>query len=284
MNYEITDFQKDVLERSRQIPVLVDFWAEWCAPCRVLGPVLEKLALQADETWALAKVDTERFTAVAETYQIRSIPNVKLFVDGTVIAEFAGALPEHMVKEWINKHVPSKFEKVMKMVEQMLAESKGQEARELVKEIVTQEPDNHKARVLLAKTYLPDDPDKTIEALQPIEEDSEEFGNADGVRTFADLFKKEVSPQSLPDSDAKQTYLSAVHALRENDFERALERFIAVIRSDRYFDDDGARKACIAIFKTLGEEHELTQKHRREFSSALYCNCGLRNLVKVRSA
>ncbi|HEY6866409.1 MAG TPA: thioredoxin, partial [Candidatus Eisenbacteria bacterium] len=103
MSHDITDFEQDVIAKSRTVPVLVDFWAEWCGPCRVLGPVLERLADQAQGRWVLAKLDTERFTDVASRYGIMSIPNVKLFVNGEVADEFVGALPEREVRAWLER-------------------------------------------------------------------------------------------------------------------------------------------------------------------------------------
>lgn len=270
MKYDVTDFQKEVIERSYQLPVLVDFWAEWCGPCRILGPILEKLASESNGRWALAKVDTDRHQEIAERYGVRSIPSVKLFVNGAVSAEFVGVLPEPVVKQWLAKVLPSRFENTIAIAEQLLLENNTLAAQNLLNDVVRQEPSNHKARVLLAQTYLFTEPDKAEELVQPIEQDSEFFEIAEAVRTFADLFRKQKNPGTLPDAAVKSLYLSAIEKLQNNDFEGALQDFISVIREDRYYDDDGSRKACIAIFKVLGEEHELTQKYRREFSSALY--------------
>ena len=99
MAYDVVDFQKEVIEASFEKPVLVDFWAPWCGPCRVLGPVLEKLAVEEADRWTLAKVNTDQNQEVSMQYGIRGIPAVKLFVDGNVVNEFTGALPEHMVKK-----------------------------------------------------------------------------------------------------------------------------------------------------------------------------------------
>ena len=109
MNHEVKDFQKDVIDKSFDKPVLVDFWAEWCAPCRMIGPVLEKLAEENKGNWELVKVDTDNNQQVAMKYGVRGIPNVKLFRNGEVINEFTGALPEQAIKEWLKKSIPSKF-------------------------------------------------------------------------------------------------------------------------------------------------------------------------------
>ncbi len=106
---EVTNFQKDVIEKSFDKPVLVDFWAEWCAPCRMIGPILEKLAEENKDNWELVKVDTDKNQEFATKYGVRGIPNVKLFRNGEVINEFTGALPEPAIKEWLKKSIPSKF-------------------------------------------------------------------------------------------------------------------------------------------------------------------------------
>jgi putative thioredoxin len=268
MNYDVKDFQTEVIERSKTAPVLVDFWAEWCGPCKVLGPVLERVASQANGNWHLAKVNTEELRDVAAQYNIRSIPNVKLFVDGNVEAEFVGALPEPMVKQWLQKNIPSKSRKEVERAEQLARAGNTDEARNLLQAIVAREPGNHKASVLLAQLLIPNNPDNAVELVRNIEQDSEFFDVADAIRTFALLIGKVV--HQLPEDGVRKHYASAIQKLKANDFAGALEGFIKVIRINRYYDDDGSRKACIAVFKILGEEHEVTQKYRREFSRALY--------------
>ena len=101
----IINLQTDIIEASMTQPVLVDFWAEWCAPCRVLGPILEKLADEPDSNWNLVKVNTDLQPNLAIEYGIMGIPAVKLFVNGKIVDTFVGALPENQVKQWLNKHL-----------------------------------------------------------------------------------------------------------------------------------------------------------------------------------
>lgn len=270
MSFEIEDFERDVLARSQTVPVLVDFWAAWCAPCRMLGPVLEKLAASADGQWVLAKVDTDRHQDIAARYGIRGIPNVKLFAGGKVIEEFTGALPEAAVSQWLKRALPNPLAKEVARAETLVKEGRPLEAQALLGGILKKDPTNEHARVVLAGTYLESLPHKAQELVAGIEEHSPFFPAADAIRTFSALTTKLENPGSLPDGQVKPVYMEALHALGRAEYDEALQKFIEVIRGDRYYDEDGARKACVAIFRVLGEEHETSRKFRREFSSALY--------------
>lgn len=270
MTYEISDFQNDVIRRSHSIPVLVDFWADWCGPCKVLGPVLERLAEKSNNQWVLAKVDTDKYQNLARQYGIKSIPHVKLFVDGKAVNEFTGALPETAVAQWLKKALPGRFRKEIEQAEQMLKEQKTGEGQSVLEEILKQDPGNQHARVLLAQSLIFTDPDEAVDLVEGIEEHSEHFPTVEAIRTFNSLTMKLLHLDALPDDPVKPTYVAALTELGAFNYDGAVGRFIEVIRTNRYYDDDGARKACIAIFRILGEEHEVTQKRRREFGSALY--------------
>ena len=270
MLYDVEDFTKDVIERSRTVPVLVDFWAEWCGPCRTLGPVLERLAGKAGSRWVLAKIDTERNQELAAKYGIRSIPNVKLFVDGEVANEFTGALPESAVAQWLERALPDPLRNEVARAEELLRSGKIPEAQTALAHVLARSPDHEHARVVLAGTFVESAPGKALELVRGIEEDSREFPVVDAIRTFAAMTRKLEQPEELPAHPVRGMYLEALHALGRREYDLALEKFIEVIRADRDYDDDGARKAVVAVFKLLGEDNPATQKHRRSFSSALF--------------
>lgn len=158
MPHDVSDFPKEVLERSFDIPVLVDFWAEWCAPCRMLSPILERLAQQNAGKWALAKVNTERLPDVASKYAVQSIPNVKLFVEGKVVGEFVGAQPEYVIMQWLRKNLPSKLQARIDLARTLIAEQREADARTLLENVLAAEPGNQEVKVLLAQLCVFEDP------------------------------------------------------------------------------------------------------------------------------
>ena len=270
MSHDISNFAKDVIDKSFTIPVLADFWAEWCGPCKVLGPVLERLASQNTDNWLLAKINTEQHKDIASQYGIRGIPNVKLFVDGKVVDEFTGALPEAQIISWLNKALPSKWRHKVKEAEALLQAGKTTEAQSLLNDVLINEPDNHEARLSLAQSCLYDDPQLALEMLKPVEPDSPVFEMAEGYRTLARLFTLQTTPEQLPEGESKAAYIKAIAHIKKREYESALKGFIALVQSDRSYDDDGARKACIALFKVLGSENELTREYRTTLSRSLY--------------
>ena len=271
MAYDVVNFQKEVIDASFQKPVLVDFWAPWCGPCRVLGPVLEKLAVEEADNWTLAKVNTDQNQEISVEYGIRGIPAVKLFVDGKVVNEFTGALPEHMIKKWLAEAIPSGD--VLQLDAALVALESGQtqKAKEILTALLSSDPQNENARAFLAMTLTADDVPGAVELVSTVTfNELRPAQIKEWVDTLGRLFALHEDPSSLPDGTGKDTYLAAINSVVSYDWDKALELFIQVIQNDRYYDDDGARKACIAIFNVLGAENSSTKKHRRLFDMMLY--------------
>jgi putative thioredoxin len=268
MNHEITNFQKDVVEKSFEKPVLVDFWAEWCAPCRMIGPILEKLAEKNKEDWELAKVDTDKNQEIAMRYGVRGIPNVKLFRNGEVINEFTGALPESAIKDWLKKSIPSKFVDQIEHAKIYLAKGDLTTARAMLEDIHKGDINNSEVKVLLSKVLLFENQKEALRLTQNVDGNHANIELAEAINNLAELLNRD--EKSFADAEVKEKYLSVINDIRKQNFDSALTKLIEIIRIDRSYDDDGARKACVAIFKFLGEENEITLKHRRDFGSVLY--------------
>lgn len=267
MSHEIQDFQADVVARSHEMPVLVDFWAEWCGPCRSLGPVLEKLEGEAAGTWVLAKVDVDSNQQVAVNYQVQGIPAVKLFVGGEVVAEFTGALPESQVARWLDANMPSEEKASLGEAIQRLQSGDRAGAKELLAALAESEPEGGSASVLLAQVTVFDDPERALSLVAGIGAASEHVEVATDVRVIAGLLSR--ATEDLPDNSIRDEYAAALDALRSQAFGEALEHFIGVLSRNKRYEDDGARKGCIAIFNHLGRDHPLAVQFRRRFQSAL---------------
>jgi putative thioredoxin len=265
----VTDFQRDVIDRSLSVPVLVDFWAEWCGPCKILGPVLERLAAGAAGRWVLATLDTEAHPRVAADWGIRSIPNVKLFVDGAVVDEFTGALPEHAVLQWLERAIPAPSAKTIRMARELLARGDAAAAEAAIRPLYDADPSVPEARIVFARSILLRDPSKAVELVRGLEEPlwAEEL---ETIATVARAGAIAGGAGPLPESPVRERYIAAARSMHAGEYDAALEAYIGIIREERMYDDDGSRKACLAIFRLLGEEHDVTLRHRREFGSALY--------------
>jgi len=270
MSYEADDFQTDVIDASAEEPVLVDFWAPWCGPCRQLSPVLESLAEEAED-WRLVKVNVDDNGAAAQQYGVRGIPAVKLFVEGEVEAEFTGVKPKPQIESWLDENLPSEEKNRIEEATDALEAGNHQEAEHLLWPVLEDNPDHDVAQVLMARALVFKDPDRA----QVLADEADVADPAlrqvrEGVETISRLLELGNDPSALPENGVKDTYVAGIEALSEQDVEAALEHFIDVVRTNREYDDDGARKACVALFTLLGEQHPVTQEHRRTFDMALY--------------
>jgi len=267
MSFDTDDFQRDVIERSHSLPVLVDFWAAWCGPCRVLGPVLEKLAGEADGRWALAKVDTEAHPDVATRYGIMSIPNVKLFSGGEVVNEFVGALPEAQVRRWLEQAIPSPHAQDVAAGRARLAAGDFAGAEAAATRVLEPVPGDRDARALLAEALLPRDP-AGAERIATSLENEVDARWVEAVRTLARLAS--IDPASLPDAPARAPMLEASSAVRRGDYMAAMGHLLEVMRADRRYADGMAPEAGKSLFVLLGLDHPVTEQYQRRFASLLY--------------
>jgi len=270
MNHELSDFTADVIDRSRGTPVLVDFWAPWCGPCKMLGPVLEKLAGEAAGRWTLVKVNTDEHQELAVQFGIRGIPSVKLFHHGQVVGEFTGALPEPHLRRWLEEHLPTPKRETMATARELLRGGRADEAAQLLQPLAEADPDDDELAALTARALVFSSPNDAVALIAELPPTSPWAEMAGLVREFARLFAvADHPPAEVAASPLRERYLAAIRALRAQQYDEALPHFIAVLQEKPGFDGDHARAATLAVFKHLGMRHPLTEEHFRAYSMAV---------------
>ncbi len=271
-------FEAEVIQASHRAPVVVDFWADWCAPCKVLKPVLEKLARERQGEFVLAKVDTERERELAARFGIRSIPHVKAFVAGRVVSEFSGALPESAVREFLTRVIPSPAEKLRLAAHAALAEGEFERAEERLKEALALDPEHAGIRLDLVALLVARQAwsEAELELRKVPERLRDERAEQLAARiafwkeaeTLPPLQQLEERLRRSPDDIEARVQIAERH-VAEDRYEAALEQLIEVVRRDRGPQRDRARQMMLQVFTMAGDE-EYVSRYRRLLSSALY--------------
>ena len=280
--FEVTseNFQQIIIEGSHSQPVLVDFWADWCAPCKSLMPLLAKLADEYQGKFVLAKINTEEQRELASQFGIRSLPTVKLFRNGQPVDEFMGALPEGNVRAFLDKHIPRESDLLLSQADSLLLQGDVAKAGELINQANRMEPDNPRVRVSYAryKATLGEfsDAEKLLEALPPEEKEKPEVVSMLARIAFDRIASSAPTQDELEQtlkqdpSNARAMYQLAAHRIIQNDYETALDLLLSLMIKDRQYNDDAGRKAMLQVFGLLGGEGELVKRYRTRMFNALH--------------
>jgi len=274
------DFEEKVVSASRKQPVVIDFWAPWCAPCKVLKPILEKLADEYKGKFLLAKVNSDENQEIAARYAVRGIPSVKAMVDGKIVSEFTGALPEGAVRDWLDKIIPSPAEELRREAQQLSAAGDLDGALQKLTKASTLDADNEWVRVDAAELLLamgnPDDAQPLLDSLK----DPDILKDARVLQLKAQVRLAEMRAEgeseaelaaaiSANEGDLESRLKLANVLIAANKHAEGMDQLLEIVRRDRKFKDDIGRKTLLDVFNLLGGQHELVAEYRRKLAVLL---------------
>ena len=280
--FEVTrdSFQSLVIDKSHEVPVLVDFWAEWCGPCQMQLPVLLKLADDYGGAFVLAKVNTDLERELATRFNIRSIPTMKLFRNGEVVEDILGAQTESALRALLDRHIERESDKIR---EQALAAERAGDAEAalaLLRTAAGQDPDNPRVQLDLARLATQqgqfDEAESVLDALPMDVKDSADAERIRGLLQFAravadapELETLEAEVQAHPEDPKLREQLAARYALAGRE-EEAMENYLHLLQHHRDYDDNAGRRGLLAMFALLGNEGELVSRYRMKMFNALH--------------
>jgi len=274
------NFTQEVIEKSFQVPVLVDFWAEWCAPCKALIPTLTKLADEYQGQLVLAKVNTDEQRNLAAHYNIRSIPTLKLFRHGQLVEETLGVQPESVIRAMIDRHRERPADQLRMQASEAYQHGQANRALALLEKAKGMEPTYYPVQLDIAKILLAERSFEQAEQLLkslPINvqiepEVNELLANLNFSKIASKAPSIEILQATLSNhpNDHLSRYQLGAQLVVAGNFEAAMEQFLELMRRHRRFEDDAGRKSLLAVFSLLGNKGELVSRYRNKMSSLLY--------------
>ncbi|MEO1402699.1 MAG: tetratricopeptide repeat protein [Cyanobacteria bacterium J06635_1] len=263
-------FATEVLQRSADTAVLVDFFAQWCGPCKLLGPILEKLAGEYD--FVLAKVDIDQNPDLANTYGVEGVPDVRIARDGKVAEGFVGALDETQLRSRLTQlGISSGLEQGLAEFQRLRTAGDRAAAQAVLNQLIQQYPESAELMLAAAEYLMAHDRLEDAQKLigqAALRAPRELSSRLEGTKSLLEF--KQAIIQIEPETELDQTYIKACKAAVSSDYETALTLFLGIVEQDRSYRKDAARKAMIGLFNLLGDESETTRSYRKQLMQALF--------------
>lgn len=276
----LQNFETEVIDASRHAPVLVDFWAPWCGPCRTLGPMLERLEDEAGGQWKLVKVNVDENQELAAHFGVRSIPHVVAIADGQAVDQFIGVLPESGLREFLSRLSPNPAQVALHDAQQLAAEGDRTGAEARFAEAIALDPETADTARLAYIAFLLDG-NAMDQAKAQFESLSPRAAQQDAYVALRTRMEAMENLSGLPDEStltgriaadprdlAARLDLARLLIARQQ-YEPALEQLLEIVRTDRAFEDDVGRKTMLSVFEMLGDRPEVVSRWRRQLSTSL---------------
>jgi putative thioredoxin len=273
-------FMTDVVEASGQMPVLVDFWAPWCGPCKQLMPILDRLVEQYGGRFKLAKVNTDEQQELAQQIGVRSLPTVVLFKDRNVVDHFIGVVPEAQIRDMLDKHLPQTVDSPVQRAQQLKAAGDFAGARQIIENELARDRENVDLQTGLAELQALDgDVDgarKELERLQGVQPAHPAVKRLAALLAFSDVVAAHPDVRSLREraaanpADLDLKHALAVHQLLGGDVEPALLAWLEMLRDHRAYKEDLARRSLVMAFELIGEADPIVGQTRRAMARMLF--------------
>lgn len=280
INVTETDFNQLVIENSHKKPVFVDFWADWCQPCKILIPLLEKLAKEYQGKFILAKVNSDKQKSLTTQHGVRSLPTVKVFKNGKEVDSFMGVQPEPVLRKIIDTYIDSESEQISSRGLAAIKKGDTQRALELLNTAVEMDPTHESLKLNLAKGYIAtSNAKKATELVNTLSFELRNSYEADKVMamaTFIDAADDTRSDEELESQlidnpgDLQTRYQLGARKILADDNESGLKHFLEIMQRDRQFNDDIGHNSILATFKLLGANHDLVKQYRRKLAMLLH--------------
>ncbi len=263
-------FEDEVIMRSHQVPVVVDFWASWCGPCRILGPILERLAIERGGAFYLARVDVDQNPGLAVRFGVQGIPAVMGFVNGQVKAQFVGAQPEAVVRRFIEQLVPDEKESSVEEGLSLLATHHWAQAEEAFRQVYEKDDTNAKAALGLLKSVLMQGRGREAKAILEQFPSGPELAVAERLRPLAKALAELEAEDPSPEDPHEAEFYQALRLIQRGNLAAGMDGLLDLLRYDKNYRKGEPKAIMLAIFELLGDQDQLTRQYRNELASVLF--------------